>query len=101
MNTGVRLSEELLLRYVTGEASLEEIAMVALEMERSPETKQLVQLMEGMHNDGLLVEYDDPLPALSMAAVSNDNLCDILCEHFIRNPELLYITWGGFWKNTE
>ncbi len=83
MNDGVRLPEDLLLRYVTGEASLEEIAQVTLEMERSPETRQFVQLMEGMHKDGLLVEYDDPLPALSMAAVSDDNLCDVICEHFI------------------
>ncbi len=77
------LSEEILLRYVTGVASIEEMAWVALEMKRDPETKRLVELMEGMHKDGLLVEYDDPIPALSLAAVSDENLCDVICEHYI------------------
>ncbi len=77
------LPEDILLRYVTGVASLEEMARVTLEMKRNPETKRLVELMERMHKDGLLVEYDDPLPALSMAAVSDDNLCDVICEHYI------------------
>ncbi len=79
----IKIPEDVLLRYVTGGATLEEIAQVTLEMKHNPETKKLVELMEGMHRDGLLVEYDDPLPALSLAAVSDDNLCDVICEHFI------------------
>lgn len=90
MDDKIKIPEGVLFRYVTGTATLEEIALVTIEMKKDPELRRLVSLMERMHKDGLLLESDDDLPALSMAAVSDNNLCDVICEHYILKD---YLDW--------
>lgn len=78
----IYLSEDVLSRYVSGKATIEEIAAVTAAMKTNKEVRTLVSLLEGAYRDGLLTE-DKVFPMESLAAVSEGNLCDVLCEQFI------------------
>lgn len=80
------IPQDMLMRYVSGEASLGEIARVSLAMKTDPDLKTLVSILQGLQDDGSLDKDDSELPMASMAAVSEGNLCDILCErHILRD----------------
>lgn len=76
------ISEELLSRYISGNASLEEIARVSLAVSKDEELKDLVGILEKLNGSGALDATDD-IPMASMAAMSDDNLCDVMCEQYI------------------
>lgn len=78
-----RISEETLTRYVSGTASLEEMAEVAHAMAEDPSIRELVDILERMNANGSLRADTDALPISDCAGVSENNLCDVLCERFI------------------
>ena len=82
MDKKVQISEDILWRYVTGEASLEEIAIVSRALNESPELQGLVEVLENLNANGVLSEPGD-LPMASSAAMAEDNLCDVMCEQYI------------------
>jgi len=77
-----RVSQEELLRYISGTASLEEMAEISLAIKNNPELKDLVELLEKMNKNGNLDESQS-LPASDCAGDGEDNLCDVLCEKYI------------------
>lgn len=77
-----KISEEVLSRYVTGAASLEEIAKVSLALKEDESLRALVDVLEGLNSNGILSESGD-LPMASSAAMAEDNLCDVMCEQYI------------------
>lgn len=76
------ISQETIDRYVSGEASLEEIAIVSDAMARDNEFRELVEILEKLHTNGVL-SMDEDIPMASAAALSEGNLCDVLCEQYI------------------
>lgn len=82
MKNSTIISEELLTRYASGNASLEEMAHVAMAMAEDPSLKQLVSILEEMSEEGTL-DMKGSLPACDCAGAADDNLCDVLCEKFI------------------
>lgn len=83
MEKNKRISEETLTRYVSGKASLEEMAEVALAIAEDPSLKELIDILEKMNANGCLTEDAGTLPMSDCAGVSEENLCDVLCERFI------------------
>ena len=77
------ISQEILDRYVSGKATLEEIAKVSLAMKQDKQFKEMVTILEDLHRNGVLSEDGGEIPLASMAAMSEDNLCDVMCEHYI------------------
>lgn len=76
------ISQEVLDRYVRGQASLEEIALVTMAIKEDDDFRNLVDIMEQLQQSGTLKPEDD-IPMASMAAMSEGNLCDVLCEQYI------------------
>lgn len=76
------ISEDKLRRYVTGEASLEEIAEVSLALKDNEALRGLVEVLESLNANGVLSESTD-LPMASSAAMAEGNLCDVMCEQYI------------------
>lgn len=70
-------------RYISGKASLEEMAQVTLAMKEDPNFRELIKILEDLHRHGSLSEDLDQIPMASMAAMSQENLCDVMCEQFI------------------
>lgn len=70
------------MRYVSGKASLEEMAAVALAVSKDPSLNDLVSIMEKMNDNGCL-NQDSTLPASDCAGEADNNLCDLMCEMFI------------------
>ena len=80
------ISQEMLDRYIFGQATLEEIAIVTYAMKEDEDFREMVKLLEELHKDGVLSDDSDELPMASSAAVSEDNLCDVMCEqHILRD----------------
>ncbi len=77
------ISQEVLDRYISGEATLDELAAVSMAMEKDPDFRKMVSILEELHENGALSEDGGNIPMASMAAMSEDNLCDVLCEHYI------------------
>jgi len=76
------LPESLISRYVSGQASLEEIAIVTEAIRKDEDLKGLVEVMEKLQDSGALLP-DSDIPMASMAALAEDNLCDVMCEQYI------------------
>lgn len=77
------LSNEVIYRYVSGKATMDEIAIVTFAMKKSKELRDLVALLKDMNQAGLLAEGGNVLPVDNLAAVAEGNLCDVLCEQYI------------------
>ena len=77
------ISQDVLDRYVSGNASLEEIAIISLAMKEDGDFRNMVTILEDLHKNGTLEEDGGTLPMASMAALSEGNLCDVLCEQYI------------------
>lgn len=77
------IPQEVLDRYVNGTASLEEISQVSLALKRDESLRKLVSILEDLHKNGVLSQDGDELPMASMAAMSEGNLCDVMCEQYI------------------
>lgn len=71
------------MKYVSGTASLDEMAEVALAIAEDPSLKELISILQEMNDNGTLRESDGALPAGDCAGAAPGNLCDILCERFI------------------
>lgn len=82
MDKKPNITPEAILRYVTGKASLEQMAQMTEALGGDPELGDLVGLVERMHENGQLTEESD-IPMASMAALSEGNLCDVICEQYI------------------
>lgn len=76
-------SEEVLMRYISGRSSLEEMAEISLAIKENPELKELVSILENLSDNGMLSESGNELPATDCAGASQDNLCDVICERYI------------------
>lgn len=76
------IPEDKLMKYITGEASVEEMAEIALAVSKDPSLKGLIDIMEKMNERGSLTEGTD-LPMGDCAGMAEGNLCDVLCERFI------------------
>lgn len=77
------ISQELLEKYIDGEATLDEMAEISLAFKDNPEFKQMVSVLEEMKDKGMLNEDNGEIPMASMAAMSEGNLCDVMCEQYI------------------
>ena len=78
-----KIPQDVLDRYVSGTASLEEMAQVSLALKRDESLRKLVSILEDLHRNGALSQDGGELPMASMAALSEGNLCDVLCEQYI------------------
>ena len=76
------LPEDLIDRYVSGQASLAEIATVTEAIKKDEDLKGLIEVMEKLHDNGALLP-DSDIPMASMAALAEGNLCDVMCEQYI------------------
>lgn len=70
------------MKYLAGTATLDEVALVTAAMKNDPEFRQEIQILEGLPAEDLSFENNN-LPMTYLAAASEDNLCDILCEQYI------------------
>lgn len=75
------ISDELLEKYLFGEATTSEMAQVLLEAKVNPELAEKLFFLERL--DSIKEEEESDLPMRSMAANSDENMCDIDCESFI------------------
>lgn len=83
------ISDELFSRFMDGKTTPEETIEVHRAMKEDGELKRLY--ISAKRFDAMMAEEEDcALPLEKMAAKSEDNLCDILCERYIlksRFPE--------------
>lgn len=77
------IPQEVLDRYVNGTASLAEITAVSAAMSKDENLRKLITILEDLHKNGVLSEDTGEIPMASMAAMSEGNLCDVLCEQYI------------------
>ena len=77
------ISEDILIRYAYGMATLEEIALVSMAMKEDSAIKEIVDDLKQLHAANYLAPHDNDLPALNAAAAAEGNLCDVLCEKYI------------------
>lgn len=77
------IPQDVLDRYISGTASLEEISQVTLALKRDEDLRKLVSILEDLHKNGVLSQDGGELPMASMAAMSEGNLCDVMCEQYI------------------
>lgn len=77
-----QLSPELLDRYVSGHATLEEMAAVSRAMQEDEDVRNIVNVLQGLDDQGFLNEKGE-IPMASSAAMSEGNLCDVMCELYI------------------
>lgn len=76
------IPQAVLDRYISGQATLEEMAMVTVAMKEDESLRELVGILEKLNTNGTLDSEVD-IPMASMASVSEDNLCDVMCEQHI------------------
>ena len=76
------ISDELFDRFMEGETTPEETITV---LEAMKTDKELMKMYISVKRfDAMMAEDDEPsIPLEKMAAKSEDNMCDILCERFI------------------
>lgn len=79
----IKVSKETINRYVSGTASLNEIAMVSMAIQEDEELRTLVGILEQLNASGALSPDSEEIPMASLAAMSEGNLCDVMCEHYI------------------
>lgn len=78
-----QISEDKLLRYASGKASLDEIAEVTLALREDPSLKDLISILEKMDANGSLADEDVEIPMCACAGDTVDNLCDVISEKYI------------------
>lgn len=76
------ISNGIIDRYVSGKASLSEIAQVSKAMAEDESIRDLIGIMEKLNDNGSLAP-DAEIPMASMAALAEGNLCDVMCEQYI------------------
>lgn len=81
------ISDELFDRFMEGETTPEETITV---LEAMKTDKELMKMYISVKRfDAMMAEDDEPsIPLEKMAAKSEDNMCDILCERFILHKRL-------------
>lgn len=79
----LKITQDLLNRYVAGTASLEEMAAVTVQIKKDKDLACLVGILESLRDSNSLEDEDSDIPMSSMAAVSEGNLCDVMCEKYI------------------
>lgn len=79
------ISQDVIDRYVSGKATLEEMALVSMALKEDEDLCNVVGILESMKQAGALDEDSGVIPMASMASVSEGNLCDVMCERFILN----------------
>ena len=82
MSKRINIPEKTVMKYLAGTASLDEVALVASAMKEDPDFKKEIQILEGLTAEDLSFE-NNSIPMSYLAAASEDNLCDILCEQYI------------------
>ena len=82
MNKNNSISEQTIIKYLSGTATLDEVALVASAMKDDPDFKKEIQILEGLPAEDLSFENNN-IPMSYLAAASEDNLCDIICEQYI------------------
>ncbi len=76
------ISDELLVRFINNETSAEETITVLDAMKSNPELMR--RYISVKRFDKMMAEEEEPaLPMEKLAAKSEDNMCDILCERYI------------------
>ena len=88
------ISDELLVRFINNETSAEETITVLDSLKRNPELMR--RFIAVKRFDAMMAEEEEKtLPMERIAAKSEDNMCDILCERYIlrkRVPSLARMT---------
>ena len=77
------ISQEMLDRYVSGNATLEEMALISMALKEDENLRNVIGILESLKQAGALDEDSGVIPMASAAAVSEGNLCDVMCERFI------------------
>ena len=77
------ISQEAIGRYIRGESSLEEMAVISIAMKEDEDFCHMVTILDELQNNEALEEDDGTIPMASMAAISEGNLCDVMCEQYI------------------
>lgn len=101
----INFSQDLLNRYIEGKASLQETAEISARLRADKNLASLVEILESLQENGMLNPEDAELPMASMAAASEGNLCDVMCEMYIlkdyadaqENPECLTEALDNCW----
>ncbi len=83
MKKNISISHEAIDRYIKGKSSLEEISIISLAIKENEAFRSMINILENLHKKGFLYENSAPLPVDNMAALSEGNLCDVLCEQYI------------------
>lgn len=83
MGKNNNISQSLLEKYISGQATLDEIALVSMALKEDEHLRELVGILESLNESGTLSEDGGDIPMASMAAMSEGNLCDVMCEQFI------------------
>lgn len=97
MENKQNISQAVLDRYVTGKASLEEIARVSMALKEDEDLRNLVDILESLRQAGTLDEDNSIIPMTSSAAAAEDNLCDVMCEKYIlKNYSDAYVDGDEF-----
>lgn len=79
------ISQDVIDRYVSGKATLEEMALVSMALKEDADLRNVIGILESLKQAGTLDEDSGVIPMASMAAMSEGNLCDVMCERFILN----------------
>ncbi len=77
------ISQEMLDRYVSGNATLEEMALISMALKEDENLRNVIGILESLKQAGALDEDSGVIPMANAAAVSEGNLCDVMCERFI------------------
>ena len=77
------ISQDMLDRYISGNASLAEMAAVLAKMKSDKDFARLVGILESLRDTGCMNDQGAEIPMSSMAAMSEGNLCDVMCEEYI------------------
>ena len=83
MKVNHTISQEMLDRYVSGNATLEEMALISMALKEDENLRNVIGILESLKQAGALDEDSGVIPMASAAAVSEGNLCDVMCERFI------------------
>lgn len=76
------ITEEMLLHYITGTATLEEEALISIASSKDEYLKEFLESHARSEKFGISINSSS-IPITSAAATSEGNLCDVLCELYI------------------
>ena len=82
-----KISDDVLARFISGDTTPEERMIVLKAL--SEDSELMERFIAVKRFDAMMAEDEEPsIPLEKMAAKSEDNLCDILCERFILKTRL-------------